>query len=567
MRKLAALQADAFCADHIVARDAESEIGWGQFVAEVQSLRNVIDAHGATAVALYHRDSYRFCVGLFALLAAGKTVYLPAENHAAMVQSLRGEGVALAGEFADSDAIALEPSSSRGSGSAEGGQASLRLSGDIVVYTSGSTGDAKPIPKTLQQVDAELAALEQNWGEQLGDAVIAATVSHQHIYGLLFVVLWPLCAGRSFWRRPFVDPAIMAATLKAQSRGAWIMSPAHLHRLDEAMPWADVRDKTAIVFSSGGPLDQQAAQGLHDRLGQLPVEVLGSSETGGIAWRRQLRLGQPWQPLPGVDVRFEEGVLAVRSPWLADDQWFVTADQAAADDEGGFRLGVRSDRIVKVEGKRVSLPEVEMALRQSPLVEDSAVVVLQRRRQMLGALVELSSAGTAQYAEQGHHRFTRELRRFLVTRLAAAAMPRIWRIVDRLPRNAQGKVLQKQLLAYFTDAGLPRVLSRETLTPDRCRLLLHVPPDSPYFDGHFDKVSIVAGVVQLHWTELLARRYLGLQGEFHGMRSLKFKDLIFAGTQLTLEMSYCRESKELKFHYESDTGRHSEGTLVYHVRA
>jgi acyl-CoA synthetase (AMP-forming)/AMP-acid ligase II len=565
VHKLAMLQADAHSADHVVARDTDSIITWAQFLAEVAVLRKEFVQRDNTAFALYHSDSYRFAVGLFALLAAGKSVYLPAENHLAMVSSLLGEGVALAGEFAGGDSIPLERESAIAGVTENAVIDQLHLTGAIVVYTSGSTGDAKPIPKSLAQIDAELAALEWCWGEEMGEAVIAATVSHQHIYGLLFVVLWPICAGRSFWRRPFVDPAIMAGTLAEQSRAAWIMSPAHLHRLDEQMPWDRVRNATALVFSSGGPLDQRAAQRMHDGLGQYPIEVLGSSETGGIAWRHQQRLGQPWQPLPGVDVRFDNGSLAVRSAWLADDEWLLTADQATPDGAGGFALGVRSDRIVKVEGKRVSLPAVESALRENPLVEDCAVLVLQRRRQMLGALVELSATGAEYYAAQGHHRFTRELRRFLVTRLAAAAMPRIWRMVDPLPRNPQGKVLQKELQAHFSDAGLPVVLSREELGPGRCRLLLQVRPDSPYFEGHFDKVGIVAGVVQLHWAELLARRYLNLQGDFCGMKSLKFKDLIFASAQLTLDMAYSVESGGLEFHFQSENGRHSEGTLLYHV--
>ena len=561
MHKLVTLQSDAFSVDHIVARDADLAVTWGQFLAEVAALRMHFSRREESAFALYHSDSYRFAVGLFALLAEGKSVYLPAENHQAMVSSLRAENVSLAGDFGAAESVSLQ------SGTAPSKLSALHLTGSIVVYTSGSTGDAKPIRKTLAQMDAELASLEVSWGAALSDAVIAATVSHQHIYGLLFVVLWPLCAGRSFWRRPFVDPVIMATTLAEQPRAAWIMSPAHLHRLGQEMPWRRVRESTALVFSSGGPLDQRAAQQLHDGLGQYPIEVLGSSETGGIAWRHQLRLGQPWQPLPGVELSFDSDNLAVRSAWLENDQWFLTADRAAPDELGGFTLGVRSDRIVKVEGKRVSLPEVENALRENSLVEDCAVVVLQRRRQMLGALLELSAAGAKAYTEQGHHRFTRELRRFLLTRLAGAAMPRVWRVVDPLPRNPQGKVLQKKVLAHFSDSGLPVVLSREDLEAGKCRLLLQVQHDSPYFEGHFDKVGIVAGVVQLHWAELLARRFLGLQGGFCGMKSLKFKDLIFAGAQVTLDMRYVPESGSLEFHFQSENGRHSEGTLLYDVQA
>ncbi len=66
----------------------------------------------------------------------------------------------------------------------------------LVLYTSGSTGAAQPVAKNLGQMAAEVAHLEKQFGALLGAADVISTVSHQHIYGLLFNVLWPLAAGR-----------------------------------------------------------------------------------------------------------------------------------------------------------------------------------------------------------------------------------------------------------------------------------------------------------------------------------------------------------------------------------
>src|SRR5690606_27597865 len=135
----------------------------------------------------------------------------------------------------------------------------------------------RSIHKSLAQLEAELQVLESLWGGQICDAVIAATVSHQHLYGLLFTILWPLLAGRPYCRRAFVDPLSLAAHTARIPRSAWIMSPAHLHRLGDAMPWPQLRGRVAAVFCSGGPLQQAAAGQLHDGLGLWPLEVLGSS--------------------------------------------------------------------------------------------------------------------------------------------------------------------------------------------------------------------------------------------------------------------------------------------------
>ena len=66
----------------------------------------------------------------------------------------------------------------------------------LVIHTSGSNGEPVAIPRRLAQLDAEVRALQQAFGAGLDEALVLGTVSHQHIYGLLFRVLWPLAAGR-----------------------------------------------------------------------------------------------------------------------------------------------------------------------------------------------------------------------------------------------------------------------------------------------------------------------------------------------------------------------------------
>ncbi|EPN84863.1 AMP-binding protein, partial [Pseudomonas syringae pv. actinidiae ICMP 19101] len=78
------------------------------------------------------------------------------------------------------------------------------------------------------------------------------------------------------------------------------------------------------VFSSGGALPAEAAQSLQQRLGQWPTEILGSSETGGIAWRQ----GEPcWQAFDGIELSQDsEGALRISSPYLPSGHVEQTAD-------------------------------------------------------------------------------------------------------------------------------------------------------------------------------------------------------------------------------------------------
>src|SRR5262249_56876579 len=83
--------------------------------------------------------------------------------------------------------------------------------GGLVLFTSGSTGAPQAIPKKLFQLSREVATLEAQFGQLLGSSEIIATVSHQHLYGLLFNVLWPLTAGRAIHAREYYFPQQLIA--------------------------------------------------------------------------------------------------------------------------------------------------------------------------------------------------------------------------------------------------------------------------------------------------------------------------------------------------------------------
>ena len=125
----------------------------------------------------------------------------------------------------------------------------------IDLYTSGSTGEPKLVRKTLLQLETEAVVLEQQWGERLGDLPLLATVPHQHIYGLLFRIVWPLCSGRVFDAVTCVRPDVLEARLKQFGRAALASSPAHLSRLPQLIALPALKGLVGPIFSSGGPLE------------------------------------------------------------------------------------------------------------------------------------------------------------------------------------------------------------------------------------------------------------------------------------------------------------------------
>ena len=323
----------------------------------------------------------------------------------------------------------------------------------IDLYTSGSAAEPVRVTKQFSQLDSEVEVLEATFGAVLGDAVVIGTVPHHHIYGLLFRVLWPLAARRPFASDLCNEPHTLCAVMERHARSVLVSSPAHLSRLAQPVDLAAVRDRIAEVFSSGGPLAPADAHAVAHALGRAPVEVYGSTESGGIGWRRQTERAE-WTPLDRVALALDgEGALVVRSPFAAPDTSPLTlADAAEILDDGRFRLLGRLDRIVKVEEKRVSLVALEAKLREHPYVRDAAAVLLASRRNVVGAAAVLDAEGCRTLQNDGRKAVVGALRAHLAQFVEPVALPRRWRFPDALPYSDRGKLTRAHVAALF---GLP----------------------------------------------------------------------------------------------------------------
>jgi len=430
----------------------------------------------------------------------------------------------------------------------------------ISLCTSGSSGEPKRIDKQLRQLANEASALEQLWGPTLDDAWIIGSVATQHIYGLLFRVLWPLCAGRGFCRRQLPFPEDLQRASRQHATFAWVASPALLKRMGDNLDWPAL-SQVRRVFSSGGALPLAAAQSLQQRLGQWPLEILGSSETGGIAWRQGDDL---WQPFAGVDLSLDgQGALRIASPYLPAGHVEQSADAARIEPDGRFRLLGRLDRTVKLEEKRISLPMLEEALCAHPWVAEARLGVVTQRRASLGALLVLSANGLHALRNQGRRALLETLRGHLAQHCEAIALPRRWRLLRQLPLNSQGKLTQATLQALLQ---APRSMAPEVLEQrqeaDQLHLRLAVSADLACFTGHFPKTPVLPGVVQIDWAIVLAAPLLDSGRRFAGMEVLKFQQLVRPGDTLDLSLRLDRERGKLYFSYSSAGQACSSGRIL-----
>ena len=589
----------------VAARDPVGQaIAWrggaplanGVFVARVAAFRALLSARPGTRWALYCEDTVEFAAALFGAWHAGKTVIVPGDAQPDTVAGLRSQVDGFLGELPGALApAAADPAAAMAWPVLDLGATML------VVHTSGTSGEPLAIAKSLAQLDAEVHALERRFGtlcdtglapvNQEADAAIEgdagrgesagfdaaadpvriwATVSHQHIYGLLFRVLWPLAAGRAFVAERLAWPEQIAGSCTGPA--VLVSSPAHLARLPDTLDWSTARASLRAVFSSGGPLPEEAACNAFTLLGTPPVEVYGSSETGGVAWRQRARHGDTWQPLPGVAFRIVDGLLEVQSHHLPDAAWWRTADRAAPAGDGmdGFELLGRSDRLVKVGEKRVSLTAIERRLEATGDVAQARVLMLPEEG-VAGAaattgdrpvvVAELTASGQRKLQARGKQALIDELRTLLLQGIERLALPRRWRFVEAMPVNAQGKTPVAALEALFRPVR-PRP-EWDVVDAVHATARMDIDADLAVFDGHFPGQPILPGVAQVDWAIAWGRERFGIAAAFVRMEALKFHLPVAPGSRLEAEWHWNAATATLRFEFRSAQGVHCNGRAVF----
>src|SRR5262245_22187389 len=209
-------------------RDGTS-VDYEEFLARVRGWRRLLRRTSGQKFALYLNDSIEFAAALFGAWAAGKTIYLPGDRLPGTCANLSQFVNGYLGEFPSE----WNPSVPASQDKDLNPDVFDCLDGDfigLVLFTSGSTGTPQPIPKKLFQIAREVATLEAQFGQFLGAVDVITTVSHQHIYGLLFNVLWPLTAGRAIDAKTYYFPQQLAGAA-GERDGLLVSSPAYLKRL------------------------------------------------------------------------------------------------------------------------------------------------------------------------------------------------------------------------------------------------------------------------------------------------------------------------------------------------
>ncbi len=505
------------------------------------------------------QDAYWSAVGLFALLAAGCEVRLPANLQAEALQTAATDCTVILSDqprpgLAQSLILPGLPAADKAA------LPWLDTAAPITLFTSGSTGKAKAVRKTLGHLDREAAAIEALLGDLVPTgAAVHGMVPPLHAYGLAFHIAWPLATGRrivgtlhEIWEGAF-------AALEAGD--VLVTGPAHLRRM-QCLPSLPSERRPSLALSAGGPLAEGFAVAAAAILGCPLVEILGSTEAGAIASRQPAAHRLAWQPLPGVQVTAAaDGGMQLVSGHAADLD-AASADRIRMVDaiSQAFELIGRADNILKIEGKRVSPPQVEQALSATGLVAEAAVFML---NEQLAAAAKLTPEGEREYTALGGFRFGRLLRHRLATQLEPASLPRRWRFVANLPEDALGKRRLAALRALFENdmPGVPELIAIRD-QHGSVELDLMITDDLPVLAGHFPTMPVVPGVAQLDWAMALAAQHLGLAIRSAQQFQVKFSNLLRPDTLVTLQLRHRTEARRLHFEYRAGDTIFSSGSIA-----
>ena len=279
----------------------------------------------------------------------------------------------------------------------------------VVLYTNDSFGDPKGVLRTNDNLEAA-AQLAQKALEVTPDDRILTTVPLYHAYGFDLGLVLALRYGATLFLEDEVAPKRIVKLLREQEINLLPGTPslyAGLAKLPTAKP---LKIKNARYLSGGAALSESVAESFRERWGVRLVPAYHTTETGLVACERKPGAdgaASVGKAIDGVDLRVGDGkakdvggpiwvrskAVALRSVGAsaklraaakgeapvgaADDKgWFRTGDLGRVDKAGRIYLLGREDQLVKVDGKRIALGEVESCLESFPKVQRAQARVI-----------------------------------------------------------------------------------------------------------------------------------------------------------------------------------------------
>jgi malonyl-CoA/methylmalonyl-CoA synthetase len=348
----------------------------------------------------------------------------------------------------------------------------ITLDGDTpagITYTSGTTGVSKGAILTHNNFAANALNLLTCWQISSADRFLL-TLPLFHVHGLgNGLHCWLISGCRMRLLERFEHQRAAAEFLDFRPTLFFGVPAMYVRLLDVAPQQArDIGAFVRLFVSGSAPLPAHIFEEFRERYGHAVLERYGMSETLmniSNPYAGERRPGSIGLPLPGVSVKQldsegrpvadgDVGEVHLKGPnicagyWRRDDAtraafvdgYFRTGDLATRSPDGYYTLCGRKSDLIISGGFNIYPREIEEFLQEQDGVAEAAVAAAPDR--VRGEVPVAYVVATRSPASQD---FVRDLEAVCREKLASFKVPRSFTLVDKLPRNAIGKV-QKHLL-------------------------------------------------------------------------------------------------------------------------
>jgi malonyl-CoA/methylmalonyl-CoA synthetase len=334
-----------------------------------------------------------------------------------------------------------------------------------IIYTSGTTGTSKGAVLSHNNFAANTVNLLACWRISSEDRFLLALPLF-HVHGLgngLHCWLVSGCRMRLLERFEHQNAASVFLDFRPTLFFGVPTIYVRLLALDPGVA-REIGGFMRLFVSGSAPLPAQVLEEFRQLFGHTILERYGMSETLmniSNPYEGERRAGTVGFPLPGVAVRLlnhelapvaagETGEVYLRGPNVFAGYWnrpdatrdafvdgyFKTGDLATRSPDGYFTLSGRKSDLIISGGFNIYPREIEEFLQEQTEIAEAAVIGLPDR--MRG---EVPVAYLVMAAPADHAAIEARCRE----KLASFKIPRAFIAVEKLPRNAMGKI-QKHLL-------------------------------------------------------------------------------------------------------------------------
>jgi len=336
--------------------------------------------------------------------------------------------------------------------------------------TSGSTGQ----PKLAMHRHADIPATSEPYANQVlgiaADDICFSVGPMFHAYGLGNSLTFPFSVGATAVLEPTRPPTpqLVVDIVTSERPTLFFCIPTFY----AALLASDVADDTfsSVRFgvSAAEALPTETFERFRKRFGVTILDGIGSTEQLHIYLSNAptgFRAGTSGRAVPGYEVRVVDesdndqsvdvpGQLLVRGPsvatgyWCRSDttratfegEWMRTGDLYAVDTDGFHTYLGRVDDMLRVGGEWVSPAEVEGVLIEHPDVLEAAIVGLPDDQNVTRPVAFVVAIGGATPSVD-------DLTEHCRSRLAGYKRPKVYRMVNELPKTATGKIQRFKLRA------------------------------------------------------------------------------------------------------------------------